>query len=190
MKAQIPQTDFTETTVSTKLVYAGRMLRVREDQARLPDGKIARREWIEHPGAVIVLAILDDGQLVFERQYRYAVRRHLIELPAGKMEAGEEPLLTAQRELREETGYSASSWRHLLTTFPCIGYSTERMEFYLASGLTLEERQLDEEEFLDVFTLPLADALMLVADGEIVDVKTIAGLFLLERMQTRRGGGE
>jgi ADP-ribose diphosphatase len=134
---------------------------------------------------VIVLALLDDGQLVLERQFRYPLRRHMIELPAGKMEPGEDTLLTAQRELLEETGYVARDWKHLATTYPCVGYSTERMEFYQATGMTLQQRQLDEEEFLDVFTLPLADALALVDSGDISDIKTITGLFWLERLQRK-----
>jgi ADP-ribose pyrophosphatase len=182
-KFLIPQTDFTETTVVTKSVYEGQMLKVREDQIRLPDGKTSRREWIEHPGAVIILACLDDGQVVLERQFRYPLREHLIELPAGKIEPGEDTLLTAQRELLEETGYVARDWKHLATTYPCIGYSTERMEFYLANDLTLQERQLDDEEFLDVFTLSLEDALSLIQTAEIKDIKTIAGLFWLERLR-------
>ncbi|MES2354946.1 MAG: NUDIX hydrolase [Pseudomonadota bacterium] len=177
----LPQTDFTETTIETKPVYNGQMLKVREDQVRLPDGKHARREWIDHPGAVIILAQLDDGQVVLERQFRYPVRRHLIELPAGKIEIGEDPFLTAQRELLEETGYVAEDWKHIFTVHSCIGYSNERIEFYRALGLTLQQRQLDEGEFLDVFTLPLKDALTLVESGEITDIKTITGLFWLER---------
>ena len=185
MKPAIPQTDFSETTLSSKPVYEGRLLTVREDEVRLPDGKQARREYIEHPGAVIIIAELDDGQLVIERQYRYALRRHLIELPAGKIEPGEDPLLTAQREMLEETGYVAREWRHVFTAYPCIGYSDERMLFYLAKELTLRKPQLDDGEFLDVFTLTLADALALVDAGDITDIKTITGLFWLERF--RRG---
>jgi ADP-ribose pyrophosphatase len=180
-KSPIPQSDFTETTVATKSVYDGVMLKVSEDQVRLPDGKLATREWIEHPGAVIILAQLDDGQVVLERQFRYPVRRHLIELPAGRIESGEDPLLTAQRELLEETGYVAREWKRLMAVHACIGYSNERIEFYQASGLSLQRRQLDDGEFLDVFTLPLADALALVDNGEITDTKTMLGLFWLER---------
>jgi len=180
-KPFIPQSDFTETTITSKPVYDGKMLKVREDEIRLPDGKHARREWVDHPGAVIILAQLDDGQVVLERQFRYPVRRHLIELPAGKIELGEDPFVTAKRELLEETGYVAKDWTHIFTTHPCIGYSTERIEFYQARGLTLQQRQLDDGEFLDVFTLPLKDALELVDDGEITDIKTITGLFWLER---------
>ena len=175
------QADFTETTLTSKLVYDGALLKVREDEVRLPDGTPAKREYIEHPGAVIVLAQLDDGQVLLERQFRYALSRHMIELPAGKIEPGEDPLLTAQRELMEETGYAASDWRYLFTAHPCIGYSNERMEFYRADNLTLQKRQLDEGEFLEVFTLPLADALALVDSGTITDIKTITGLFWLER---------
>ncbi|HVK55096.1 MAG TPA: NUDIX hydrolase [Burkholderiales bacterium] len=184
-KSLMPQSDFTEATVATESVYDGAMLKVRDDQVRLPDGKLAKREWIEHPGAVIILAQLDDGQVVLERQFRYPVRRHMIELPAGKIEPGEDPLLTAQRELLEETGYVARHWKHFMAVHPCIGYSNERIEFYQASGLTLQRRQLDDGEFLDVFTLSLAEALTMVDSGEITDTKTMLGLFWLDR-QSRR----
>lgn len=185
-KLVIPHTDFTETTLTSKTVYDGKLLTVKEDEVRLPDGHQARREYILHPGAVIIIAQLPDGQLVMERQYRYPLRRHLIELPAGKIEPGDDILPTAQRELLEETGYVASHWRHLATTYPCIGYSDERMEFFLAEGLTPQRQQLDHGEFLDVFTLTLPDALALVDGGEIIDIKTITGLFWLERL--RRAG--
>lgn len=182
-KLIIPQSDFSETTLSSRAVYEGQLLTVKEDEVHLPDGRQARREYIKHPGAVIIIAELDDGQLVMERQYRYPLRRHLIELPAGKIEPGDDALLTAQRELKEETGYAARDWRHLFTAYPCIGYSDERMLFYLANGLTLHVPQLDAGEFLDVFTLSLADALALVDAGEITDIKTITGLFWLERLR-------
>jgi len=184
-KSPIPQSDFTETTISSKPVYEGQMLKAYEDHIHTSEGKPAKREWVAHPGAVIVLATLDDGQVVLERQFRYPVRKHMIELPAGKIEAGEDTLKTAQRELLEETGYIAHEWKHLMTLHPCVGYSNERIEFYRATGLSLQSRQLDDGEFLDVFTLPLNDALALIDSGDITDVKTIAGLLWLERSRNQ-----
>jgi ADP-ribose pyrophosphatase len=174
--------DFTETTRSSKQVYHGKMLTVLEDIVVLANGREAQREYVLHPGAVIVIAQLDNGEVVLERQFRYALRRHMIELPAGKIEHGEQPLATARRELLEETGYEAAHWEHLATVHPSVGYADEQIEFYRARGLTLRERQLDDGEFLDVFTLPLAEALSWIDRGEISDVKTIAGLFWLERL--------
>lgn len=180
-KPLIPHADFTETTITSKPVYDGALLKVREDSVRLPDGKTAQREYVEHPGAVIIIAQVDNGQVLLERQFRYPLRRHMIELPAGKIESDEDPLLTAQRELLEETGFVAATWQHLFTAHPCIGYSDERMVFYRAAGLTLQNRQLDEGEFLEVFTLPLAHALVMIESGAITDIKTITGLFWLAR---------
>lgn len=175
--------DFTETTRTSKEVYQGKLLRVLEDSVGLPDGRDARREYIVHPGAVMIVAELDSGEVVLERQFRYTLRQHMIELPAGKMEIGEDPLLTARRELLEETGYEAADWQHLATLHPCVGYSDERIELYHARGLTLRQRQLDDGEFLDVFSLPLAEALCWVDEAKISDAKTIAGLLWLARLR-------
>jgi ADP-ribose pyrophosphatase len=179
---QTPFSDFTETTRTSKGVYQGKLLTVHEDVVVLPDGREALREYIVHPGAVIIIAQLDNDEVVLERQFRYALRRHMIELPAGKIDPGETPLFTAQRELLEETGYEAAGWEHMGTVHPCVGYADERIELYRARGLTLRQQQLEEGEFLDVFTLPLAEALRWVENGQITDVKTVAGLFWLERL--------
>ena len=168
--------DFTEQPLASKLVYDGRMLKVREDTVRLPDGKEGRREWVQHPGAVIILALLDEQTIIMERQYRYPLRRHFLELPAGKMERGEEPLATAQRELIEECGYTAESWRHLATLHPCVGYSNERIELFLARELTHVGSALDEGEFLQVMPMALEDVRQRVRDGQITDVKVTVGL--------------
>lgn len=170
-----------ETQLSTALVYDGAFLKVHKDDARLPDGSVSQREYITHPGAVAVLAILDNGNLLFERQYRYAPAQEFIEIPAGKIDHGEDILLTAKRELLEETGYVAREWTHLTTAWPCIGYADERMEYFLARGLTHEGRQLDEGEFLEVFELPFDEAMVWVKDGRINDSKTMLGLFWLEK---------
>lgn len=174
--------DFTETTLSSELVYQGRLLKVREDRVLLHDGSEARREYIQHPGAVMILALLDETTLLLERQYRYPLQRHFYELPAGKMEADEAPLLTAQRELVEECGYEAGSWRHIATMHPCIGYSDERLELYLARELTHVGHALDDGEFLEVVPTNISEALNRVRAGEITDVKTVIGLLWLEKI--------
>jgi ADP-ribose pyrophosphatase len=178
----IPFSDLTETTRSSKEVYRGKMLTVHEDVVVLSNGRPALREYILHPGAVIIIAQLDNDDVVLERQFRYPLRRHMIELPAGKIDPGEAPLVTAQRELLEETGYEAAQWEHIATVHPSVGYADEHIELYRARGLTLRQRKFDEGELLDVFTLPLAEALNWVESGRISDVKTVAGLFWLERL--------
>jgi ADP-ribose pyrophosphatase len=178
--ADEPHPDFTEHRLTSKLVYDGHLLKVREDSVRLPDGKTARREWVQHPGAVIIIPLLDENTLIMERQFRYPLGRHFYELPAGKIEPGEEPLATAQRELIEECGYRAGSWRHLATAHPCIGYSDERFELYLASDLTHVGRALDDGEFLEVVTMAVADVRRHIRDGRITDVKVITGIAWLD----------
>jgi ADP-ribose pyrophosphatase len=174
--------DLTEAEVGSVWVYRGKLLQVRRDTVRLPDGGMTEREYIEHPGAVAIIALTDSGELVMERQYRYPLRRDMIELPAGKINPGEPPLETAKRELREETGYTAASWRHVATIHLAIGYSDERIEIFIAQHLKHLGSRLDEAEFLEVFTLPLASALEWVRKGKITDSKTVAGLFWAEKV--------
>lgn len=173
--------DLKETCVDSALVYDGDFIKVRKDRARLPNGEVHGREYIIHPGAVAVLAELPNGKLVMERQFRYAPRREFIEIPAGKIDPQEDILRTAQRELLEETGYVAAEWLHLATTWPCIGYADERIEYFLARGLNHQGRQLDDGELLEVFELSLPEALEWVRLGKINDSKTIVGLFWLEK---------
>lgn len=168
--------DFTEHTLASKTVYRGRLLQVLEDEVRLPDGKTARREYIRHPGAAAMVPLLDDETVILIWQYRYSARRHFYEIPAGKIDAGEQPLQTAQRELREECGYDAASWRRLTTLDPCIGYSDERIELYLARDLTRAAHAVEEGEFLEQVTLRVGLALDWVKTGRITDPKTIVGL--------------
>ncbi len=173
--------DLKETRLETALVYEGDFIQVRKDRVLLPDGAVSSREYLNHPGAVAVLAILDNGNLVMERQFRYAPQREFIELPAGKIDHGEDILLTAQRELLEETGYVASEWTHLTTAWPCIGYADERMEYFLARGLSYQGHKLDDGEFLEVFELSLPKAIEWIRQGKINESKTIVGLFWLEK---------
>lgn len=170
-----------ETLLNSQLAYQGDFIQVYKDDVSLPDGSTSNREYIKHPGAVAILAILDNGNLVMERQFRYAPQREFIELPAGKIDLGEDTLRTAQRELLEETGYVAREWIHLTTAWPCIGYADERMEYYLARGLSHQGSRLDEGEFLEVFELSLTEAIEWIRLGKINESKTIVGLFWLEK---------
>lgn len=173
--------DLTESCLDTALVHQGDFIHVYKDSVKLPDGSVSSREYIKHPGAVAILALLDNGNLVMERQYRYPPRQEFIELPAGKIDQGEDILVTAQRELLEETGYVANEWTHLTTAWPCIGYADERMEYFLATGLKHQGSKLDDGEFLEVFELSLSDAMNWIRLGKINESKTILGLFWLEK---------
>jgi ADP-ribose diphosphatase len=168
--------DFTEEQVSSRSAFDGRLLHVKVDQVRLHDGHQATREYVEHPGAVMVLAFVDEATILLERQYRYPKRRHFIELPAGKLDPGEPPLDTARRELVEECGFEAAEWWKIATLDPCIGYSTEVIHLYGARGLSHVGAKLDAGEHLEVFEAKLADALEWVRDGIITDTKTVIGL--------------
>lgn len=181
-----PTGDFTEFPVSSRLAYDGGFLRMRRDEVRLPDGQSAWREYVEHPGAVMMLAFLDEETVLVERQYRYPRRDHFLELPAGKMERGEPPLETAKRELVEECGYEAAEWWHVATLHPCIGYSDEVIELFGARGLRHVGARLDAGEFLEVFPARIDDALGWIRDGLVTDTKTTLGLLWWAQFGRRR----
>ena len=162
-------------------MFDGALLHVRRDCVRLPNGAAATREYVVHPGAVLMLPILADGRLVLERQFRYPVDRVMLEFPAGKIDPNETPLATAKRELREEAGYTAGTWQHLGTVHPEIGYSTEAIEMYIATDLVHVGAQLDEGEFLDVVLMTLDELLAAFDAGLVTDGKTIAALFAWQR---------
>ena len=173
---------FEEKTIEARRVYEGALLKINADRVRLPDGSEAVREFVAHPGAVMIIPLLADGRVVMERQYRYPHRREFIEFPAGKIDPGEDPLVTARRELREETGYEAAEWTHLATIHPLIAYSDERIELYVARRLVQAQATLDAGEFLEVFTANPVEAMRWVREGRVSDVKTVIGLFWLEKL--------
>ncbi|WP_338848043.1 NUDIX hydrolase [Massilia sp. W12] len=171
-----------EIRVDGEDVYQGHFLRITRDIVQLPNGKHAAREYVRHPGAVVVLPILPDGRILMERQYRYPLQSVFTEFPAGKIDAGESSLVCARRELWEETGYRADSWQFVCRIHNAIAYSDEFLDLFLARGLHAGERQLDEEEFLDTCSMSLAELLQAVQTGQITDVKTVIGIFWLEKI--------
>lgn len=174
-----------EERISGEDIYGGIFLNMKRDRIVLPDGKESVREYLTHPGAVAILAILDDGRVLLERQYRYPISKACIEIPAGKLEFGEDHLLCAKRELEEETGYTAKKWSYIRRIHPVISYSTELIDIYLAEELEPGKSHLDDEEFLDVFAAPLEQLMAWVEGGEITDVKTAISAYWLDRY--RRG---
>ena len=170
-----------ETPISSEVVFSGSLLRVQRDRIRLPDGNEATREFVVHPGAALIVPVHADGRLVLERQFRYPLQQVILEFPAGKIDVGETPLATAQRELIEEVGYAAATWRRLGTIHPQVGYSDEGIELFEARDLTHVGAQLDEGEFLDVVLMTERELLAAVDAGLITDGKTLAALLLWQR---------
>ena len=172
----------TETRIDGEIAYDGAFLKVARDHVRLPNDAIASREYILHPGAVVILPQLGDGRVLLERQFRYPLGRVFIEFPAGKIDAGEDVLACARRELQEETGYTAADWQFVTTIHYAIAYSDEHLELFLARGLTAGEAKLDEGEFLEIFTATVPELMDMVKAGQVTDVKTIIGAFWLEKI--------
>ena len=170
-----------ETRVSSEQVYRGKLLDIRRDVVRLPDGKTATREYIVHPGAVLVVPVLDDGRLVVERQFRYPLGCVMLEFPAGKIDPGESPLATGKRELMEEAGYNATTWTPLGRVHTVVSYSTEAIEFFVAEGLSHEGAKLDDGEFLEIGAMSVDEMQAALDRGEITDVKTVAALLMYVR---------
>jgi ADP-ribose pyrophosphatase len=173
-----------EVRIDSALAYDGAFLKVQKDTVRLPNGQPATREYIHHPGAVVILPVFDDGSILLERQFRYPLDRVFIEFPAGKIDPGEEALACAKRELLEETGYTARDWQFVCTIHNAIAYADEHLDIFLARGLTAGERKLDEEEFLDVFHASVNELLDWVKEGKVTDVKTIIGAFWLDKLRS------
>ena len=173
-----------EHRIKSELVHQGNFLQLRLDTVRLPHGGEATREYVVHPGAVVVIGLLDDGQVLLERQFRYPVGQVMTEFPAGKLDAGETPLFCAQRELLEETGYRAREWAYAGPLHLAIGYSTEVIHVFFARGLTAGERQLDADEFLDVCSMTPEQLLDGVRTGQVTDAKTLSCCVWLQNVQS------
>ena len=172
----------TEQTISREELLKGHFLHVVRETVRLPDGGSATREYVLHPGAVAVVPFTDDGRIVLERQYRHATGQVMIEIPAGKLDAGESALACGRRELLEETGYVAREWAYAFTMYPTVAYSDEAIQIWFARGLTHQGAQLDEGEFLDVFTATPEEFLGWCREGKIVDSKTLASAIWIQNV--------
>lgn len=176
----IPE-ELIETCISSEVILDGGWIKVKRDKVKLPSGNIGQREFIIHPGAVIIVPMFDDGNILFERQFRYPLNQIFIELPAGKIDPGEDLMLTAQRELLEETGYQAAEWVYLGLQHPCIGYATEVIHILLARGLNAGKPSRDEDEALQLFAMSIDESLAKIQSGEITDGKTIVSLMWAEK---------
>lgn len=177
--------DLTEKTLESREIYNGRIIRVRRDEVLLPGGGHGVREVVDHPGGVGILAFDEKGQVALVRQYRYAVGEHLWEIPAGKQEKGEEPFVTARRELGEEVGAAAEKWTDLGQIIASPGCYAERLYLYMAEGLTFSGQHLDEDEFLEVRFFPFAEIVEKCLRGEITDGKTVTAVLKVRLLQEK-----
>ena len=175
--------DLKEDKISSTQIFSGKLIDLYLDNVRLPNGKKSTREWIDHPGAVCLIPILDNGNILLIRQFRYGPREEFIEIPAGKIDKNEDPLKCGLRELEEETGYKSNKLTFLTNIHPAIGFSNEKMWMYLAEELELSKKKLDEDEFLELLPTPLNIALEWVFSGKITDVKTIIGIMWLKELK-------
>ena len=171
-----------EKTIKTKTIHKGTYLTLNRDEVLLPNGNNINREWIKHPGAVCCIPILPDGKIALIKQYRYAVKKEMIEIPAGKLDQNEIPEKCAIRELEEEIGYKADKLTFLTNIHPAIGFTDEKMWLYLAENLVKTKQSLDSDEFLSLFPTKLEEAVEMVWEGEITDVKTIIGILWAQKI--------
>jgi ADP-ribose pyrophosphatase len=177
---------FREQTIQSQRAFEGRLLKLRVDTVRLPDGGTSTREVVEHPGAVAVLPLTDDGEVLLVRQWRHSIGQVTLEIPAGTLKPGEEPLVCVERELAEETGTRAARIEHLTDLFVALGYSDELIRIYLGTELSATPGSPDEDEKVESVRVPLADAVQMCLSGEIRDSKSVVALLMASM---RRSGG-
>lgn len=173
--------DNIEKMISSKNIYKGRIVNLRVDEVVLPDGKITSREVVEYAGAVAVVPVNEKGELLLVRQHRYAVGETLLEIPAGKIERGEDYASSAARELVEETGYEAGNLKHLISFYSTPGFTNEQIHLFLATELTLKVQDLDEDEFIEVESVNMKKAAEMIMSGEICDAKSVAGILAAQK---------
>lgn len=173
-----------ERTLASEPLLRGNFLRVQRDTVLLPDGRQATREYVRHPGAVAVVPLLDDGRVLLERQWRHPLQRVLLEFPAGKIDPGESPLRCGQRELQEETGYTAREWAHATWIHNAAAYSDEGIDLWFARGLTPGAHRRDAGEFIETVEMSLDELDALARAGELTDVKTLVGLLWWQRWRS------
>jgi ADP-ribose pyrophosphatase len=164
--------------IESESIYKGRAFDIRRDIVRLPDGRTTKLDIVEHIGSVVIVSVDDQGSMYFVRQYRHAARQDMLELPAGTLEPGEDPLVCAQREVREETGMASGNIREIGGFYLAPGYSTEFMHVYLATDLNHDPLEADADEFLSVEKIPVAEAIQLAESGGLPDAKSLAALLL------------
>lgn len=169
-----------EILIDSVEIAHGKWLKITHDTVELPNGKTAYREYIKHSGAVAVIAITNDNQIIMEYQYRHPARQIMLEIPAGKLELGEDLLLAAKRELEEETGFTSNNWLQLGSCLPCIGYSTEKITYYLATNLISGHAKPDDGEFIETVIMDIDECFNLAYSGVITDSKTLSGLMLYQ----------
>ena len=170
-----------EKSIFSENIFKGKLLDVRKDKVTLPNNKIGFREWINHPGAACIIPLLSENKIILVKQYRYPIREETIEIPAGKIDSGENPEKCAYRELEEETGYKAKKLTLLTSFYPAIGFANEKIWIYLAKNLVKSNSNTDKDEFVETISVDLNIALDMVAQGMIKDSKTIIGLMWLDK---------
>ena len=175
--------DFQERKISSEVIFKGKVLDLRRDVVELPNRKKATREWINHPGAVVIIPILPSNKIGLIRQYRYAPKNEFIELPAGKLDENEDPMLCAKRELEEEIGYKPNKLTYLTKIFPAIGFANEVMFVFLAEELEKTQSRLDEDEFIELLPTSVENAVSMVWEGKITTVKTIIGILWFDKIR-------
>ncbi|MBS7298442.1 MAG: NUDIX hydrolase [Eubacteriales bacterium] len=168
--------DFTERTIESEMIYDGRILKFKIDKVELPNGEIGERELVEHPGGVAVVAVDDEGNILMVEQYRKPYERNLLEIPAGKLDKNEDIEDCGRRELEEETGYIAEKFEYLGECYPSVGYTNEIIRIFLATGLSKTSQNLDDDEFLNVYKLPVREVLDKIMNNELADAKTVMGV--------------